>query len=351
MQKKDMLFLRRQVKKGGVVTNCAGVYVDTGAVIASRHVLNHYTLDEDDLARHMELIQAVLSPQLGRAAHAAALSAHQEDFLALRRTRWSVDKLTAVVDRIVQNCELPDPYYLVLFELTVDLPSKASDGAELEDGAFLYNGIGCAICPAKLSAPALGPTDSDVSSLTRRWTIGKPKTGFLYPALNEGREDADEAVLFSKNPTEEVLFERLFALNEDEPVLSAADQRAAFQAMAEDMGIRFASLQSIAEGLWHEANQPDAAPLDKDRMASVLREAGADMDHYDDAYEKAVHDTPLSADALSGRITSVSCGDTVIRMPAEKASSIRMEHINGIDCLVVPVNGEVAVNGVASSGR
>ena len=77
--------------------------------------------------------------------------------MKLRESKLTDDALVeSFYDKIIENYDYPENYYIILIHGVYDIPGKSSDGAEMFDASDeIYEHIMCCICPVKLTTAAL----------------------------------------------------------------------------------------------------------------------------------------------------------------------------------------------------
>ena len=75
----------------------------------------------------------------------------QHFLMRLRSSKLTDDELVEnFYDRIIENYDYPENYYIILIHGVYDIPGKSSDGAEMFDASDeIYDHIMCCICPVK----------------------------------------------------------------------------------------------------------------------------------------------------------------------------------------------------------
>lgn len=104
-------------------------------------------------------------------------------------------------NKVIENYEYGENYYIILIHSAYDVPGKASDNEEMFDASEeVYNHILCCICPVKLSEPGLSynETTNAIEERPRDWWVQTPMTGFLFPAFNDRSSDIHSVLYFSK---------------------------------------------------------------------------------------------------------------------------------------------------------
>ena len=92
----------------------------------------------------------------------------------------------AFYQKAVESLHLEGSYLLLLAHDTYDVPTKAKDGAALEDGENIFSYILCAVCPVKEGKPGLGyyAGDNEFHCFAPQ-TVAAPECGFLFPAFDD----------------------------------------------------------------------------------------------------------------------------------------------------------------------
>ena len=87
----------------------------------------------------------------------------QNFLMKLRESKLTDDTLTeAFYDKIIENYDYGENYYIILIHAVYDIPGKSSDGAEMFDASDeIYDHILCSICPGQAlqGRPALQRRD------------------------------------------------------------------------------------------------------------------------------------------------------------------------------------------------
>lgn len=103
--------------------------------------------------------------------------------MKLRKSKLTDDTLTeAFYDRIIENYDYGENYYIILIHAVYDIPGKSSDGAEMFDASDeIYDHILCSICPVKLSKAGLhyNAETNNIEDRIRDWLVEMPDWGFL----------------------------------------------------------------------------------------------------------------------------------------------------------------------------
>lgn len=355
MEKSDIKELRKAVKnKESVIDWVYGLYVNSENEVVFENIGRLSNMDEDEKFRHMTMFGRILNPNLGRDTFPILIEEQQSMLLSLRGEKKQLPDFEEFRDLLLANFEHTDPYYAAIARIVYDVPSKTKDRKKLDDSEYVYESVLCCICPSKLSAPSLGLTNDRVKELDRRWTIGNPKRGFVYPAFNDRMEDRNQVLIFSKEPDNEDFFKTLFNVREELQVVGAKTQKDLFSGLLTQLNIGVEDAAAISEGLVeHAAEEESGDILTKTDLKRIAESAGVRVDEkkWDESYDDSIGDTPLAVDALADKHVTVRTDSAMIRMPYDKASLIETRTIDGRDYLLIPADGAIEVNGaVVSAG-
>ena len=91
--------------------------------------------------------------------------------------------------------------------------------------------------------------------------------------------------------------------------------------------------------------------MEKKAIRDLLEASGSSNDKletFDEKYEKvSPDDTPLMmSNVYSSRSFDVKTPDVVIKVKPDRTDLVNEKEVDGRDCLVIELNGEVVVNGI-----
>ena len=109
----------------------------------------------------------------------------------------------AFYEKAVETVRMEGAYLLLLAHDTYDVPTKAKDGASLEDGEQVFSYILCALCPVKEGKPGLGyyAGDNEFHCFVPQ-TVAAPQWGFLFPAFDQRAANLYNALFYCRKPGE-----------------------------------------------------------------------------------------------------------------------------------------------------
>ncbi len=350
MEKSDLKELRKAVKstKDNIVTWVYGVYVDSENNPCWEDVRRLSDMEDAERFRHLGIFARGLSTGIGKDSFPVGLGRQNEELIALREAEGrDVAEFEEFRDRLLSEYVHTEPYYAALANVYYDVPAKSGDGRKLEDGDSVYIGLLLLICPAKLSKPALGLTENRVAELDRRWQIGSPVSGFLYPAFSDRGEDRNTVLIHSAAPEDEDCIRGMFDIPDESCPVGMKTQKAVFAALIDQMDMDLECAAAVAAGVAEKTAEEGVTVIGREDVRKIAEAAGADTETFDEIYESTVGDTEISAAAASGTYVLIKTDSALIRIPSERAQLVRTGRIGGRDYIMIPADGEVTLNGAA----
>ena len=83
-------------------------------------------------------------------------------------------------DKVIENYEFAENYYIILIHAAYDVPGKSSDNMEMFDASdTVYEHIMCSICPVKLTKAGLtyNAEKNNIEDRIRDWLVEMPDWG------------------------------------------------------------------------------------------------------------------------------------------------------------------------------
>jgi hypothetical protein len=282
----------------------------------------------------------------------------QELLLALREEGLQNEYLlNEFYDKVIENYDYNENYYIVLVHGIYDVPGRSSDGMDMYDASdFVYEFIQCAICPVKLTKGALSyNTDKNaVEARKRDWIVEAPDTGFLFPAFNDRQADIHGTLLYAKKPDDYFSYRKVITevLGTNEPLV-AGSQEYAFKKMTEDVlkdNCSFKSVKGIYEDVLELVVEADGEPavIDLEHAKKIWENNGADqeqLNEFDDIDND--HFPELTAtNVINTKSFNVKTEGLEIKVKPEYTSRVECRMIDGRPCVVMAVSDHLEVNGI-----
>lgn len=367
-----------ELKKLFTQRNCSidricGCYVDGEKNKKTLFRQAFLSLPEEEMFKYFEILRKSLSGTPGKNAltlefplQSEEEGGTQEFLLRLRDSKLKDDELLdAFYDKIIQSYEYVGNYLILLIHDAYDVPGRATDGIDMDDASDeVYEYILACICPVNLSKPGLSynAMENAFQNRIRDWVVEMPEHGFLFPAFNDRSSDLHSTMYYSKDCDElkETFVEELLGC----PLpMTAGTQKETFQVLVEetlgedcDIEIVKNIHEQINELIAEHSEDPAPLVLDKNEVKTIFANSGvnnermAEFDrHYD---ETAGERTTLQvSNVVNTRSFEVKTPDVVIKINPERTDLVETRNINGRECLVIALDGNVEVNGIAVRNR
>ncbi len=375
MNQRDLAGIKRRLNpdKRNPSLIC-GCYVDYLGNLITSFELPVATLYEQENEKYMSIFKKVLSGQIGQALTPIAYPVEDDDLLlrvrdsALNDADSVQELFTKLIAGIraehpdmqsVEDAQTADNWLILLLHDDLDVRKRDANGEidyENSDRAFSY--ILCAICPVKQEKTALryDPTDSIFHQRAPEWLASAPVLGFLFPLYEGGAADVNTILFFSKdsNDAHEAFLKAAFNL---EAMMPAAEQTETFQTLlAQSLGTECSldvvqEMHEVVSGLIEEQDK-DAEPLmlSKQDVARVLTDGGVSADRVE-AFQNGF-DATFGAGAVLPAVNLVTPKQFKVDLPSvsikvdpKQADLLETRVIDGRSYLLIPIDGDISVNG------
>lgn len=350
------------------ITRICGCYVDGEKNKKTEFRQAFLALPEEEMFKYFEILRKTLSGTLGKNLLTLEFpltseeeGGTQEFLLRLRDSKLKDDALLEeLYDKIISTYEYVGNYLILLVHDAYDVPGKTSDGLEMEDASDeVYEYILACICPVELSKPGLSynAAENTFQNRIRDWVVSLPETGFLFPAFNDRSSDIHSTLYYSKDPEElkESFVEQLLGC----PLpLTAGSQKETFQALIEetlgetcDIEIVKNIHDTLTEMVEEHKEEPAPLALDKNEVKTILANSGVTnekLEQFDRRYDETAGEQTslLVNNVMNARNFEVKTPDVVVKVSPDRTDLIETRRINGRDCLVIALDGNVVVNGI-----
>ena len=378
MNKKEILEIRKQFTPANcAITRICGCYVDheKNKKLESKEAF--LSLPEEEAfkyfdifkkTKYFDIFKKTLSGTVGKnmlnlefPLEAEMPGGTQEFLLKLRDSRLEDDMLLdEFYDKVIATYEYAENYYIILIHAMYDIPGKTSDGLEMFDASDeVYEYLLMSICPVSLSKAGLcyNAEDNRIEDRIRDWIVDMPDKGFLFPAFNDRGTDLHGMLYYTKKSSE-LQPEMIDQLLGAKMPMSADDQKESFQMLIEDTlgeDSDFETVRNIHETLndmiEEHKEEPEPLALDKTEMRKVFEQSGVDeekMERFDQSFEENAGEKSalLAANIAETRKFNIETPDVVIRVSPDRADLVETRIIDGRQCLVIPVDDHIEVNGI-----
>lgn len=372
MNKKEISEIKKQFSPANCsITRICGCYVDGEKNKKTELKEAFLSLSEEEMFKYFEIFKKTLSGTVGKnlinmefPLEQESEGGTQEFLLRLRNSKLQDDELTEqFYDKIIENYDYAENYYIILIHAVYDIPGKSSDGQEMFDASDeIYEHILCSICPVKLSKAGLcyNAEKNSIEDRIRDWIVEMPDLGFLFPVFNDRSADIHSILYYTKNAEQlrDIFIDELFGCSAP---LSAGGQRDSFNSLVEaTLGedCAYDTVLNIHEKLTEliesQKEEPDPVTLTKSEVKRLFEDCGVEEDKletFDEQFEIAAGEkaTLMASNLTNTRRFEIKTPDVVIHVEPDRAELVETRIIGGRRCLVIPMEDNVEVNGIRVS--
>ena len=369
MNKKEISEIKKQFSPANCsITRICGCYVDGEKNKKTELKEAFLSLSEEEMFKYFEIFKKTLSGTIGKNLINMEFPLEQEQeggtqefLLRLKNSKLQDDELTeAFYDKIIENYDYGENYYIILIHAVYDIPGKSSDGQEMFDASDeIYEHILCSICPVKLSKAVLcyNAETNSIEDRIRDWIVEMPDLGFLFPVFNDRSTDIHSILYYTKNAEElrSTFVDELFGCSTP---LSAGGQRDSFNALVEDTlgeDCAYDTVINIHERLTElveaQKDEPEPVVLTKSEVKRLFEDCGVEeekLESFDEQYEIAAGEKAslMASNLTNTRRFEIKTPDVVIHVQPDRADLVETRVIDGRRCLVIPMEDNVEVNGI-----
>ena len=370
MNKKEILEIRKQFTPANcAITRICGCYVDHEKTKKMESKEAFLSLPEEEAFKYFDIFKKTLSGTVGKnmlnlefPLDAEMPGGTQEFLLKLRESKLEDDMLLEeFYDKVIATYDYAENYYIVLIHAMYDIPGKSTDGMEMFDASDeVYEYLLMSICPVSLSKAGLSynAEDNRIQDRIRDWIVDMPVKGFLFPAFNERSTDLHSVLYYTKK-SEDLQPEMIDQLLGAQMPMSADTQKETFQMIIEDtLGEDgdYETVRNIHETLndliEEHKEEPEPLSLDKTEMKKIFEQSGVDaekMENFDRNFEENAGEKAslLATNIAETRKFNIETPDVVIKVNPDRADLVETRIIDGRQCLVIPVDDHIEVNGIS----
>jgi len=369
MNKKEILEIRKQFTPANcAITRICGCYVDheKNKKLESKDAF--LSLPEEEAFKYFDIFKKTLSGTVGKnmlnmefPIDAEMPGGTQEFLLKLRNSKLEDDMLLEeFYDKVIATYEYAENYYIILIHAMYDIPGKTSDDLEMFDASDeVYEYLLMSICPVSLSKAGLcyNAEDNRIEDRIRDWIVDMPDKGFLFPAFNDRSTDLHSMLYYTKKSSD-LQPEMIDQLLGAKMPMSADDQKESFQMIIEDtLGEEgdYETVRNIHETLndliEEHKEEPEPLALDMTEMKKVFEHSGVDaekMENFERNFEENAGEkaTLLASNITETKKFNIETPDVVIKVNPDRADLVETRIIDGRQCLVIPVDDHIEVNGI-----
>lgn len=369
MNKKEIAEIKKQFDADRCsITKICGCYVNHDKQIKTELEQAFLALPQEEMFKYFNIFKSTLSGTLGKnlinmefPLYTEEEGGTQEFLMRLRGSALKdMDLVHEFYQKIIDNYNYGENYYIILVHAAYDVPGRARDGMEMDDASdTVYSHILCSICPVNLAKSALCYNEerNSIEERIRDWVVDAPAHGFLFPAFNDRTTDIHGLLYYSKNP-ETLQLEFIDQMLGCAQPLTSKGQKEAFHTIIEETlgeNCDFTTVKSIHENLQEimMENQDSPAPVqfEKNDVKRLLEASGASdeqLEEFDSCFEESVDEKAVfaAANVVNTRSFDIKTPDVTVKVSPDKTHLIETRVIDGRTCLVIELSEAVEVNGI-----
>lgn len=369
MNKKDVLEIRKQfTPENCAITRICGCYVNHEKEKKAELKKAFLSLPEEEGFKYFDIFRHTLSGTVGKNLLTMEFPLEQElpggtqEFLLkLRDSRLEDDMLLEeFYDKVIENYDYPENYYIILIHSVYDIPGKSSDGMEMFDTSdTVYEHILCSICPVNLTKAGLtyNAQTNNIEDRVRDWFVEQPAKGFLFPSFEDRGADLHYVLYYSRKPEE---LQPGFVENVlgSRTPLTAKDQKETFQSIISTTlgeACDYETVRNIHDNLnemlEESKESPDPLELSRPDVKHLLERSGVPkerMEDFDRDFTETVGEqkTLLASNIASVKTFQIETPDVIVKVNPERSDLVETRMIDGRHCLVIAIDDHLEVNGI-----
>lgn len=347
-------------------------HTDDGIEITSVNKNRLLAMDENEIFKYLEIAKKTLSGSLEKnllniefPTSECMEGGRQDKLYKLLSSEFKDNNmLENFIEDIARNYNTAENLMIQLVHGNYDVIVKSKDKASLEDSEEVYSYMICSVCPMLLEKAGICyDTDEDkFKPLEQKLIADKPIAGFLYPAFNDRSTDLYQALFYAKK-ADEIHPEFIEGLTGGKTPVPADMQQKLFSDIVSKVteNVDFDTTKDIHGEIREKIdtrhfNEEDTH-ITKNDIKEIISGAIKDIDDnvIDKVYDEVMADYDDKSLALENIVDTtkfnIGIPDIEIKVKPDKVQDIEQKIIEGRKCFVIPVNGNVEVNGVPVSDK
>lgn len=371
MNKNELSEIRRRLNPDkNAITCIRGCYVNEKREIVSSFCRPLLSFRQEEAERYLAIFRRTLTGVTGKNlipidfTTGEVLDGEEHKLLsALRNTQLKLEEgAEKFYRRVIDSLQMEGHYLILMLHDAYDVPYHPKDGTEMEDSSEeVFNYILAAVCPVKLTKPALSyfAADNDFHECEQNWIVAAPELGFMFPAYEDGAANLYRAMYFTRD-TAEMHDEFISAVFHAEAPMPAETQKETFQSLMEEtLGdeLNYDVVQAVHEQLREkiEAQKADktaeAPVVTKREMQSMLASCGVDearvaafQQRYDEEFGETIDLSPQNI--VDEKKFELRTPNVVIQVSPGYSDQVETRVIDGMKYILVRADEGVVVNGM-----
>lgn len=354
------------------ISRIYGCYVNAAREIVTTLDMSVGLMEQEETELYFKLLKKTLSGTLGKNLMDIEFTTAQVEnsdehrlLQGLRSSHLRDEGLRdAIYHRIIESLDFgEDSYVILLASDSYDVPFKGSDDEIFDEGSGeVFDYILCAICPVKDAKSSLRyfADEHNFRSSSTGHVLGPPELGFLFPSFDDRATNIYNALYYSRGTSDvhEDFISGIF--NAERVPMSPGMQKTAFSdVLTETLGddcnlevVRAVHGELRQRLLLHkESKDPEAPEIEVEDVDDILTGTGISEEKVSAFNEACRREFGESAvlnpvNVMETNKFEMSTPQVKITVDPEYTDRIETKVIDGITCIVIPLEEGVTVNGI-----
>lgn len=354
------------------ISRIYGCYVNAAKEIVTRIDMSLGLMEQEETQMYYKILKKALSGTLGRNLIDIEFSTAQVEssdehrlLQALRTSHLSDESMRELMyERIIETLDFGDESYVILMASdSYDVPYRGGDGEVLDEGSSeVFDYFICCVCPVKDAKAALRYESEERAfrGASTGHVLGAPEIGFMFPAFDDRCANIYNLLYYSRNVSEihDEFIKGIF--NTESIPLSAVAQKEAFgDSLSFSLGdnCSLEVVQAVHEdirdklALHKESKEPELPEIYIEDVDDILRKSGVPdekINFFNEECQKQLggSDTFNPGNLVETKKFEMVTPEVKITVDPEYAYRIKTGIIDGEKYILIPADGDVAVNGI-----
>jgi len=370
MLEKEIAELRRRLRfdKNNMDTLC-GCYVNEKKEIITTFRQSMPAMGQEENEKYLGLFRRVLSGNAGKNLIDLSFTNEQvltgEEHALLRKLRDTglsdIEAVDAFFKKVIESLQIDGNYLILLAHDVYDVPSYGKDGEKTDGSETMFSYILCAVCPIKLTKPALRYDSfrSLFHSQDADQIVASPELGFLFPAFDDRCANLYNVLYSTRNMADnhEELVNALFGA----PIPLPADtQKEAFGGVLAgtlEEECSYDVVQTVHDTLLarveaqKEQKDEPYIPVTKQELKDTLADCGVSeekVESFSRQYDASFGETTALCprNLVGNGNMELKTEDVTVRVDAAHSDLVETRLLDGKPCIIIRAEGQLTVNGI-----
>ena len=354
------------------ISRIYGCYVNAAKEIVTRIDMSLGLMEQEETEMYYKILKKALSGTLGRNLIDIEFSTAQVEssdehrlLQALRTSHLSDESMRELMyERIIETLDFGDESYVILMASdSYDVPYRGGDGEVFDEGSSeVFDYFICCVCPVKDAKAALRYESEERAfrGASTGHVLGAPEIGFMFPSFDDRCANIYNLLYYSRNVSEihDEFIKGIF--NTESIPLSAVAQKEAFgDSLSFSLGdnCSLEVVQAVHEdirdklALHKESKEPELPEIYIEDVDDILRKSGVPdekINFFNEECQKQLggSDTFNPGNLIETKKFEMVTPEVKITVDPEYAYRIKTGIIDGEKYILIPADGDVAVNGI-----